>query len=529
MFANSSLKEHSVINLDMIYKYILSSITTFDAIQTALGPYDSSLEDAIMEGLNNDGIYACPNRYDTSTGEGRNWLNGFTWHPGGDAPMDGRYGRGDSEGEKAGIMVEDSIALNPYINYGGMVLGGQITTTVYTRPTIDIYYHLEFKSGGQVTVRISYDGDSIEPNETYILSDGDFSVRYTSGSTTLSESQVISLGEIDTIEYGHRTISAGASGYSISYNEIDEGAVCLKRGNLKWKEQTGIESISYDDYVVEKDIVDSNFSGASTYNIGICICEKKNYEIYGSAPSTSMTFVYVVKMYDNSIIQSGATVGVELRDTNDDLKVSAIRLPFIGGQYTYRSGSTTFNKNSESETPYTGSWRVINGADYYIYSQTTTIQGNTVTSTGYLKPVEHVSGEYSVTLFTFTKRTYSNTHYVVFVTNDRSGVTKRLEGNFTDDSSSDQWGYDSKTTIMVKDGDTLTFEMGEDTAKWEDVAFQGGNLGGDGITNFPFVYATLGVVERGTNTTDTSPQIVGSTHFYDTGDAAIRIFMNFEP
>jgi hypothetical protein len=70
-------------------------------------------------------MYQVPNR------EG-GLLEGFTWHPGDDAAMDTEYDDPTSNnGEYAGIKVQDSIALNPYILFGGIMVGGSISTPVY--------------------------------------------------------------------------------------------------------------------------------------------------------------------------------------------------------------------------------------------------------------------------------------------------------------------------------------------------------------------------------------------------------------
>lgn len=506
MFANGSLIENSVINLDMLYKYVFSSYTSSYGISsTAYTPYSPALKTEINNAVYTDEIYQVPNR-------AGGLLEGFTWHPGDDAAMDTEYDDPTSNnGEYAGIKVQDSIALNPYILFGGIMVGGSISTPVNVNVTSTTIYTITFEDESMVFAYINVEM-SVGAEEDYSIPESaTISITFSDGYTM---EDVKAMGEVRTIGLYDRTIDVDTPGYACRTLDLAEeyGRFCLKRGSLIWNRIVEDEVTDFDisDWVSETDIVNTNFSGMSQYNIEACIYEYPTYEVYLDVIPTAMTWTDTIETIDGSNAVSASSFAVILYGNNNIAKANRRENLSVGENNVQSYGQ--FDKTSDSEIPYTVEWSRISGP-YYLMTSSVTMNGNNVVS------VAEVGLEYDLILFTYSTTAPSlYSHHTIYVTNSRTNERVRLEGDFINN-------YGPQSAITFVDGDTLYIQTTQDLiGEIAEIEVDGGYLTGSTIQTFNYV-ATVATESIGGYVGDfTTPPIDGTNHFNNNrARAAIRL------
>ena len=506
MFANSSLIENSVINLDMLYKYVFSSYTpSYGISSTAYTPYSPALRTEINNAVYTDEIYQVPNR------EG-GLLEGFTWHPGDDTAMDTEYDDPTSNnGEYAGIKVQDSIALNPYILFGGVEIKGGVETPVPIHISATTTYTITFTDESSVDVYI-YLEMSTGPDEDYSVLDGTIKIFFSDG---YNMEQVKAMGEVYSISLADRTIDVDQPGYACTIRGVAEeyGRFCLKRGSLIWRKiiEDEVSDFYVDDWVSETDIVNTNFSGMSQYNIEACIYEETSYYVYLDVIPTAMTWTDTIKTIDNSNAVSASEFTAILYGNNGFAKVNRTDETLSVGENSTTSYGD-FSKTSDNEIPYTVEWS-RNSGPYYLMTSSVTMNGNNVVS------VAEVGLEYDLILFTYSDYQFGvlNSYHTINVKNKRTNQEVSLLGSFVNN-------YGPQATIKFVDGDTLEVKIGQDEFGMDEIEVDGGYLTGSTIQTFNYVatVTTKGVSGVGDNFE--TPPIDGTNHFNNNrARAAIRL------
>jgi len=508
MFANSSLIENSVINLDMLYKYVFSSYTpSYGISSTAYTPYSPALRTEINNAVYTDEIYQVPNR------EG-GLLEGFTWHPGDDTAMDTEYDDPTSNnGEYAGIKVQDSIALNPYILFGGVEIKGGVETPVPIHISATTTYTITFTGGSSVDVYI-YLGMNPWPDEDYsIAQDATSSITFSDDYTM---EQVKAMGEVDSISLADRTIEVDQPDYACTVRGVAEeyGRFCLKRGSLIWKKiiEDEVSDFYVDDWVSPTDIVNTNFSGMSQYNIEACIYEETSYYVYLDVIPTAITWNDRIETINGLSAETASTFAAVVYGNNNTAKANR-RETLLSG-YTNVQSSGQFNKTSDSEIPYRVEWERISGPYYLMTSSVTFDSNNNIVTS-----IAQVGLEYELILFTYSDYQFGvlNSHHTIFVKNKRTNEEVELRGNFVNN-------YGPYTTITLVDGDILEVSVGQDEIEFDEMSVDGGYLTGNTIQTFNYVttVTTEGIGRPGDYLE--TPPIDGTNHFNNNRDrAAIRL------
>lgn len=508
MFANSSLIENSVINLDMLYKYVFSSFTPgYSISSTAYTPYSEALKTEI-----NNAVYTTDEMYQVPNREG-GLLEGFTWHPGDDAAMDTEYDDPTSNnGEYAGIKVQDSIALNPYILFGGIMVGGSVSTPVNVNISSTTIYTITFEDDSTVFAYINVEM-SVGAEEDYSVPES-ATIRVTFSDDYTME-DVKAMGEVRTIGLYDRTIDVDTPGYACRTLDLAEeyGRFCLKRGSLIWDRIVEDEVTDFDisDWVSETDIVNTNFSGMSQYNIEACIYEETSYDVYLDVIPTAITWTDRIVTIDNSNAVSASTFDVVLYGNHGGPKSTTAHGITVGS--ISNTVSNQFDKTSDSEIPYTVEWSRRNGPYYLMTSSVTFDSNNNIVTS-----IAQVGLEYDLILFTYSTTPPSDSQHVIFVKNNRTNQSVRLEGSFVNN-------YGPQATIKFVDGDTLYIQVGDDLIGGiDEIDVDGGYLTGSTIQTFNYVATiTTGSISGYINDF-TTPPIDGTNHFNNNrARAAIRL------
>ena len=507
MFANSSLIENSVINLDMLYKYVFSSITPgYSISSTAYTPYSEALKTEI-----NNAVYTTDEMYQVPNREG-GLLEGFTWHPGDDTAMDTEYDDPTSNnGEYAGIKVQDSIALNPYILFGGIMVGGSISTPVNVNVTSTTIYTITFEDDSTVFAYISVEM-SVGAEEDYSIPESATINITFSDDYTMED--VKAMGEVRTISLYDRTIDVDTPGYACRTLDLAEeyGRFCLKRGSLIWNRivEDEVTDFYISDWVSETDIVNTNFSGMSQYNIEACIYEYPTYEVYLDVIPTAMTWTDRIETIDGSTAETASSFTAILYGNNNVAKVNRSETLSVGENDVQSYGQ--FDKLSDDEVPYTVEWS-RNSGPYYLMTSSVTMNGNNVVSAA------KVGLEYELILFTYSTTAPSlYSHHTIYVTNSRTNERVRLEGDFINN-------YGPQSAITFVDGDILYIQTTQDLiGEISEIEVDGGYLTGSTIQTFNYV-ATVATESIGGYVGDfTTPPIDGTNHFNNNrARAAIRL------
>lgn len=457
MFASRALKRNSVINYDMLYRYVFSSTT-----QSGYTVYEDWTELAgIMDDVSSD-------FESRSQGILSDDLSnyGFTLHP-----ILRQYPSNSL------WKVEDSIALNPYIELGELTaLNGQVTPEYDTLDGdwdvhFTVEYVLGFEDGTAVSAKGITDVMNVSMGDDYSLDDAITAVTYKSDYGTVTPSSMQEYGDIEYIEFiGYGIIDGDERIYGEPIYEKNTLDVIAARGTYPHRYERVTEvnpgaRVYISDIVTEEYIVCSNAHGASKTNITIYPNYSPIFTVYCDEPGMGEMVNYTIRYDITGNTHSEENVIIQVKVGNRVID------------------TVNFKTYGTTQMTYTSSYRIkysdeLDGEEYQIVAYMSNSNAPyTVTvptgATGYLedgssinavivlndKPVEAV---YNVTIFPMVERTYnhpdSNYYHWAWGVRDRTTgypIPGGGENSFIEDYDYEQYG--SSLTIQLTQGHELEF------------------------------------------------------------------------
>lgn len=417
MLANTNLKIYSVINYDMLYKYVFSSTTV-----CGYTPYDR-IYDRIDSRVTAGGSIL-PEMYQV-VDYGFLENDEFEFH---------NYDYPSS----AGVKVIDSIALNPDINdYGGCYMSGSVTPSEYAIGSneeiyIESRYRLRFFDAlVYLFINSNYlNGEEGEPitltkrSATYIVIGSDDGPNGTFTETTFNKT---AYGKLEDITFSGRSVM-NTNRVNSSGGTTDVGGICAERGGFLWKFSDADLNEAYwtedeHEFIYESDIVYSNAKGYSQYNIRPCVFDSPSLTLNMKPRNISKTWKWEIAY--SGFTGSNAAESYKIMLKNGSVELDRVTVA-TNSSTKYYSGLTSVLV-SETATTLNSTWSVVTSNEYGRAIRTE-VDGSHITTSLIVRPTNYYDVRFQA--FTYDAEDAINTSYAYSACLDT--VTETLIGNDED-------------------------------------------------------------------------------------------------